>query len=644
MTRFVLIASLGLTLLPFIQRPPVGVHDVNEYDVSRIPPLLASGADAVVRENLIEFRVKDEQRSTIIVTRAVTVFNKSERERYGRLFLWYDEFRDIENLDGELFDAQGEKIRSLEDSDIKDYSEFADYSLYEDSRVRIASMFGDQYPYTVEYKYEISYKGVFTWPTWYAQPTVDPVEISRFDVTVPRDHALRYWCSRDSINPQIETEGSRTHYRWKAEMLPKLSRDQVGDAEDVTTVVRIAPSEFRVEDWQGSMKSWKDLGGWYYRLTIGKDKLPPAAVQQVHRLVDTLANVRAKVDTLYKYMQSHTRYVNVSLGIGGWQPFDASYVYDRGYGDCKALTNYMKALLEEAGINAYAVLIDNGGSRDELVPEFPSNQFNHVILCVPFQQDSLWLECTSQTIPTGQISESNEDRWALMISSDGGSLVRTPSSRSRDNRQTRVASVTLSPDGSARAESHTVVSGNQQNDVRSGLGGASPAEKEQWMLDDLRLPNVVLQKYRVEGIETHRPEISVAVWLNLPRFAAVSGSRLFFQPNLLERQTRVPPTIAVRLSPVRFSYPYLDQDSVYYRIPASMAVEALPSPASLSSSFGSFSSSTTALGDTALVFRRTLEISRRIIPPERYGEYRQFFADVVKADRGQVVLVNRNPK
>ena len=81
-------------------------------------------------------------------------------------------------------------------------------------------------------------------------------------------------------------------------------------------------------------------------------------------------------------MQKSTRYVNVSLGVGGWQPIAAKDVYKHGYGDCKALSNYMKALLKEAGITAHYTLVNAGARARRLLADLPGSSFNHAILCV----------------------------------------------------------------------------------------------------------------------------------------------------------------------------------------------------------------------------------------------------------------------
>ncbi|NJM26365.1 MAG: hypothetical protein HC859_13660, partial [Bacteroidia bacterium] len=105
--------------------------------------------------------------------------------------------------------------------------------------------------------------------------------------------------------------------------------------------------------------------------------------------------------------------MSIQLGIGGWQPFEASVVDKNGYGDCKALSNYAVAMLKEAGIKGYYCLVQAGEEPAKLDPMFAENHFNHIIVAVPLKQDTVWLECTSQTNPYGYLGEFTGDRQAL---------------------------------------------------------------------------------------------------------------------------------------------------------------------------------------------------------------------------------------
>lgn len=91
-----------------------------------------------------------------------------------------------------------------------------------------------------------------------------------------------------------------------------------------------------------------------------------------------------------------------------------------------------------------------------------------------------------------------------------------------------------------------------------------------------------------------------------------------------------------------FKYPYLDVDSILYVLPAGFKTEDVPPPVELQSSFGTFSEKSVLLGDTAIQFLRRLEIREYSMPPSDYGEYRKFFNDVVRTDRGEVVLVKKS--
>ncbi|MCZ0211748.1 hypothetical protein OZK63_41035, partial [Streptomyces sp. UMAF16] len=79
---------------------------------------------------------------------------------------------------------------------------------------------------------------------------------------------------------------------------------------------------FQLQNYTGSMQSWQSFGKFINQLNAGHDMLPDNIKQQVHLLTDHLQNQQQKIVTLYQYLQKNTRYINIALGIGGWQPFD----------------------------------------------------------------------------------------------------------------------------------------------------------------------------------------------------------------------------------------------------------------------------------------------------------------------------------
>lgn len=113
------------------------------------------------------------------------------------------------------------------------------------------------------------------------------------------------------------------------------------------------------------------------------------------------------------------------MGLAGWQPQFADQVFKNRYGDCKDLSTYMVSMLNVVNIKSYPALAltRNKGVVDS---EQPSNQFNHCIVCVPLDNDTLWLECTSTYNDLGDVPSTIEDINALVIGDQKGRLVRTP--------------------------------------------------------------------------------------------------------------------------------------------------------------------------------------------------------------------------
>jgi len=190
-------------------------------------------------------------------------------------------------------------------------------------------------------------------------------------------------------------------------------------------------------------------------------------------LTDKLKDPKQKISVLYDYMQKNTHYISIQLGIGGWQPFDATYVATKRYGDCKALSNYMVALLKEAGIKGKTVDIRAGANAASINKDFPSFQFNHVIACVPLDKDTVWLECTSETLPAGYLSSFTANRYAVLVDENGGKLIHTPKYNYHDNQEIRKIDATINEEGNLSASVNTQYKAEQQDNLEQLINGLS---------------------------------------------------------------------------------------------------------------------------------------------------------------------------
>ncbi len=626
-----------LTIVIAVADTAAAAPQDREFAVAKMPAELAKDVDAVMRLDALDFAVEGPGRATARVRQAVTILNARGRD-FGRAGVGYDKFHQLSYLRGWLYDADGRKTRELKMADTKDYSAISGYSLYEDSRVRSAELYHDIYPYTVVYEYEVIFTGVINWPSWYPYLPGLPVERSRFEVNVPATMPIRYHLRDVTPAPQIQQLGERKILRWEAARLPKWEKEPHGPKS--LPVILTAPADFEIAGYAGNMSSWLAFGKWFYELSLDRAALPPPALSEVQGLLTNGVSPREKVRLLYEHLQAKTRYVSVQLGIGGWQPFPASYVYERGYGDCKALTNYMLALLQTAGVEAYPALIRHGNDAPDVIADFPSNQFNHVILFVPMAKDTLWLECTSQISPLGHLGAGNEDRNVLVVTPNGGKLMRTPRSEALDNQKIRRAVVALAETGDASADVRTRYTGNQQDHVRRALARGTPREREDWLREEIEVPSFRLLSADFSEVESKRLEITLPIKLELPRFASRSGTRLFLRPNLMERWPNVPEEVKERRQPVELDYAFLDTDTISYRLPTGFAIEATPAPVALTTSFGSYHAAST-LCDNRLEYVRRLEIRETRLPATQYEAYRKFIADIVKADHAQIVLVRQ---
>jgi hypothetical protein len=607
------------------------------YSVLFISDSLLKGANVVVRLEEERYELKDLDKAVNYYKRAITILNE-EGEQHADLTVPYDRFTSVDYIDGTLYDAMGKKIKTLKKSDIKDLSSAGD-NLAQDGRYKEHSFYYRVYPYTVEYEYQVIRKETMFFPSWY--PLHDPfyaVQESKFTVIMPSDYQLRYKTFNYDQKPQATTQGGKTTYQWSIKDL-RAERVSFGFPgwRYVSPMIIFAPSDFQIDKYKGSMSSWEDLGKFQLLLNEGRDVLPDDIKQQVHAIADNKSSVKEKVEALYDFLQKNTRYISIQFGVGGWQPFEASYVAKNRYGDCKALSNYMHALLKEAGIPSCYTVIRAGRDAEEIVSDFPSRQFNHVILCVPQQKDSIWLECTSQTTPAGYMGGFTGNRNALLVTPEGGKLVRTPTYGVKENWQTTNVKAVVDQTGNMTVEQQSRYSGTLQDQYEEMMTGLSKDKLKEYLNQNIDLPTYDITDFSYRQDRKELPVMHEQLKLSVSNYGQITGKRLFVVPNITNRSSAKLPQ-ETRKYPIRLINAYSEADTVEIVIPGGYTPESIPENIIAESKFGKYQASYKVEGNKIIYYRK-MERYNGFFDKALYDDLVKFYDKIYKADRNRIVLV-----
>ncbi|SFQ61328.1 DUF3857 domain-containing protein [Hymenobacter arizonensis] len=619
-----------------------------KYAVADIPAALREGAHAVLRADDEVVTIKSAGRLVHTVHRVVTILDAAGDD-FGRHSVGYDALNAVSYLRGAVYDADGRLLHQLRPAEVRDQG-MGDTggSFMTDVRVRYADLRQPQGPYTVEFDYEIVSDNTLFYPDWQPQEEEGlAVQSATLRVNTPTALPLRYQERQLPAGTTVAhtTAGSQETYQWQLANLPAVDDEEVAPPLAYSTpAVVLAPAAFEVQGHKGTAASWQSFGQWNYELNAGRDQLPPATLAKVAALVKDAPDARTRAQRIYSMLQGSTRYISVQLGLGGWQTFPASSVASNGYGDCKALSNYTKALLAAAGVPSYVALVGAGSDRPDLRADFPSSQFNHAVLCVPMAQagrpDTLWLECTSQTNPFGYMGSFTGNRHALLLTPQGGQVVATPRYGAAENRQVRRVDLFLDAVGGATATARTLRTGQEHDFYSQLLHELGPAEQKKYVTDRLRLPTFTLTKFNLAATPaTPTPGVVETLGLSLPGFAVPSGKRVFINANLLSRLPALPAQIGERQAAVWLPRASLHADTVRLHLPAGFRAETLPAAVQFSTDYGTYACQYQSLPDGTVQYTRHLELKRAQMPRTAYAGYLDFRRKISIADKAQVVLL-----
>ncbi len=438
-------------------------------------------------------------------------------------------------------------------------------------------------------------------------------------------------------DPVESTEGDLKKLLFQLNDQPLISSEPFAPpVTERAPCVLLAPGQFRIGNYSGAFNTWDDLGRFIGWLMKDRDILTDETVNRLKEMTNDCTDRRSKIKTIYSYMQNRTRYIGVQIGIGGWQPIPADYVDRKGYGDCKGLVNYARAMLKSIGIPSVYCLVNAGNHLSEEVPDFPDNIFNHVILCVPDGRDSLWLECTSSTIPFGFLGSFTQNRYALLVTENGGIVTRTPSYSVTDNSSVRKSGILLDSLGNVTV-AMTTTNRCMQGEGLTAASESSPDEQRNRFSAKMGLTvtGITHLSYTREGDQY--PVTTETAGYMIPGYVSMSQSRYHIPVVFPDRKVEVYPPDSARYCVIVIRSAFSDTDTTEITLPKGISAEFIPGEKSFETKFGSYLLKMAESSGRVRIVRTVTLKSGRYSPGD-YPEFVDYLMRIRKNDNLKIVL------
>lgn len=607
-----------------------------QFDVGLIPDSLRENADVVVRFYDTEYQRVSKEKFRMTVSIAVTVFNPSGKKA-SHLDIYYNENTKVSDIAGQFFDGNGRLLAKLNDKKIRDYAVSDQSTLFSDLRVKSFNPAINQFPFTAYYTYTIEQKGVVGFEIWLPQKFYrQSVEQATLCFSTPISYDIKYKSLNYSFQFYDTIVKNEKTYCWQAKNMKAREYEPFSPHFlDINPSVLLSPNLIAYEGTEGDFSSWQSYGLWTYGLLKGLDEIDPETIETLKTLTDSLPSVEEKTKAIYHYMQKKTRYVNIALGLGGFQPVAANIVDSKGYGDCKALSNYTKSLLQSIGIESFYTEIGSGDLKEIKFPDFASaNQTNHIILCVPNHNDTIWLECTNQNIPFGYISADNMNRYALLITPEGGILTKTPSFETNQNTRNSFYKIALNEDGSAQFSANIIYENYLFEEV-FGLLNDSRQEQKTKLLKRIRVNGLTIDDF--ELTESNPAEAILTISGSIPHYATKTASMLFLQPVSFFDEQIPEPFSNKRKTPVYVKQSVQYVDHFELTLPTGYKPAIQSDTLNTSTAIGSFQYQT-SVSDSLLVISRNVKLNDSTYRVDYLDIINEFLETVKRVKEEKIIL------
>ncbi len=536
-----------------------------------------------------------------------------------------------------IYDKSGKEVRKLKKKEITTRSLRSSMAFFQDDMISEFTLYHPTFPYIIEYSYEIVEAEYVVLKHWYpSKYSSIPTVLGKLEIQTPVDFSVNIdQNGAFEFNETIIEKQKK--YSWSIVNIDKIT-DQIyaPNIYEMLPFVKVVSENFTF-GVEGSNKSWADFGEWIHKLNEGTDDLPQSEKDKLKTMVAGLKDKREVIKKVYHYLQDHTTYVLVMVEEGGLQSYPASYVCENKYGDCKALTTYMKSMLKSLDIESNYTVIYAGDDVRRVNENIPSSQFNHVILTVPIESDTIWIENTSNSLPFNYIGTFTQNRKGLAVDAKGSKILASPALLTDQVLNERQFSFKQSNNETWSTSAHLNLRGDNFEDIRYYKTNNKESKLDAKIIDVIDLDKFDLDDWEFEDYHRDSTHVKIKLNGNLKNPIRKVANMEVINPLRIKLPEFEKPD--ERLQDVRINCPINKLDKLSFNLEESIDKNVqIPDNFSLSSSYGEYKVEYKKV-DYQIEVTEHFKLFAGDIDLNSYSDFYQFMNDINKIKKQSAIII-----
>lgn len=496
----------------------------------------------------------------------------------------------------------------------------------------------------IEYEIQISSGYDLNVYDWQFQGSI-PVAWSGYDVAIPEYYGFnRQTKGYNSFSESSRTQDAKSinfggnnsilytdnkdHYVMKD--IPAFKKEPFMDcAENYLSMVTYELSSIQYPGalYKNYNTSWEkisedilkenDFGGQIKTRGFFKEDLAAAIKNDTTQM--------AKIRSIFKLVKSKVKWNDVN---SYWCKDGIKKAYKDGIGNSAEINLLLVAMLKEAGLTAYPVILS---TRENGLIDFghPSrSKVNYVVAVVEANDKNIFLDATRPynqvgVLPfvclngKGRIVETGKFEWIELNQN-------TPS---KENYYTEI---NIGTDGSVNGKMQLTYLQNEANIKRASLFNQKEDDYKknlQTSIGDCTIDSLVIDNLK-ENLEA---PLNMRFQYSIPNKASVAGNNIFINPFIIGKVSENIFKLEKRTYPINYGYPFQTRHTIQVAIPEGYTVDELPQNLAIGTSDKSAVMMVSyTVNDKTISINYIFNVYKHLFVPTEYDEIKELYNKIVE--------------